>query len=146
METAGNPPVRLRQGGIASLSKVLCIVNPDLYAIYDARVAAALNAVQLKAQLDCGMAFRYVTGRNVTIHGRRDDNGRLLTKGFVHQYPYKKLRHCGWTSPKHGQNYWDYLGLLHACRQRIKGYRLSELEMALFYAAPVICAELLKCN
>ena len=143
-KTAANPPDLLSQSGIASLSKVMSVVDPDLFAIYDARVAAALNAVQLQAKLKRGIAFRYVVGRNVAIHGSRDAKGNQLSKGFVHAYPFGVLRSRGWVVPGRGQNYWTYLGLLHACKRQLDGYKLSELEMALFRAAPTICGDLLN--
>jgi|ERR1700683_5034105 len=37
----------LNMQGVATWSKILVVQNPDTYAIFDARVSAALNALQL---------------------------------------------------------------------------------------------------
>ena len=50
--------------GISSFSKILAIKDPDKYAIYDARVAVSLNAIQMIYQVSSGIAFPYVSVRN----------------------------------------------------------------------------------
>lgn len=51
--------------GVASYSKILAVTKPNIYAIYDARVAACLNAIQYNANgVRKGIAFNYVPGRN----------------------------------------------------------------------------------
>ena len=51
--------------GVASYSKIFAVTNPNIYAIYDARVAACLNAIQYNANgVRKGIAFNYVPGRN----------------------------------------------------------------------------------
>jgi hypothetical protein len=134
------PQLTYRQAGIASLSKILAVANPDLFAVYDARVAAALNAVQLGSGVHQWIAFRYVGGRNVTIHGRRDDSGRLTEEGFVHMHPIASLQSRGWSVPGRGLNYLTYLAVLQECKRRLRGYKLAALEIALFANAVRVCA------
>ena len=50
--------------GVASYSKVLGIIDPEKFAIYDARVAVALNAIQLLNNSKSGNFFPYLSGRN----------------------------------------------------------------------------------
>lgn len=50
--------------GVASYSKIFAIVDMEKYAIYDARVAVCLNAIQWNYHIRKGVAFNYVPGRN----------------------------------------------------------------------------------
>ena len=67
--------------GISSFSKILAIKGPDKYAIYDARVAVSLNAIQIIYQISSGVAFPYVLGRN-RITG---DATSKPPRGFVYR-------------------------------------------------------------
>jgi hypothetical protein len=53
--------------GIASWSKVLSIRDPSKYAIYDARVAAALNCVQVVEGVRRGILFPLLPSQNKLI-------------------------------------------------------------------------------
>ncbi|HRE19626.1 MAG TPA: hypothetical protein PKW21_01140 [Rhabdaerophilum sp.] len=53
--------------GIASWSKILAIRNPEKYQIYDARVAASLNALQIIGTGTCAEHFPNVPSRNKVI-------------------------------------------------------------------------------
>ena len=54
--------------GIASWSKALCVRNPNIYAIYDARVALALNCLQEAYQVDTPKLFPLLTGQNKAVN------------------------------------------------------------------------------
>ncbi len=54
--------------GIASWSKALSIREPDRYAIYDARVAVSLNALQIIHKVAEPVLFPLLTGQNKTIN------------------------------------------------------------------------------
>lgn len=140
VRVAGRRQAKYAQAGIASLSKILAMSDPDVFAVYDARVAAALNALQLRANVRHGIAFRYVGGRNVMIHGRRGRHGRLVDQGFVHVHPRASLRNNGWLVPGPGLNYLTYLAVLKECKRRLPGYKLPALEIALFANAVDVCA------
>ena len=57
-------------GGIASYSKMYSFYDPDMYAIYDARVAVSLNMIQFIADKPF-LFFPYLKGRNKKIEAVR---------------------------------------------------------------------------
>lgn len=67
--------------GVASYSKILSVKDCRKYAIYDARVAAGLNAVQLLMSAENPLFFHYIPGRNTTIQGNKKQTG------FVKLFP-----------------------------------------------------------
>jgi len=64
------PSVLIANGkkGIASWSKALCVRNPRAYAIYDARVALALNCLQKSYPIDTPILFPLLTGQNQAVN------------------------------------------------------------------------------
>jgi hypothetical protein len=56
--------IGLGKTGIASWSKVLCIRDPNSYAIYDARVAVALNSLQVAAKVRQPKLFPMLASQN----------------------------------------------------------------------------------
>jgi hypothetical protein len=66
--------------GVATWSKILAIRNPDKYAIYDARVGAALLALQLLQRTTIPILFSHVPSRNKAI-GLRVGMGRGIRHG-----------------------------------------------------------------
>ena len=54
--------------GIASWSKALSIIDPEHYAIYDARVAMSLNALQIIDRVKDAKYFPPLKGRNTLIN------------------------------------------------------------------------------
>jgi len=126
--------------GIASYSKILSIVAIDKYAIYDARVAACLNAVQFNYGIKKGMAFNYVDGRNNII-------GHVGKKiGFVYQnqFTIKELVTKGWEAVKPDFTYSKYLTTIKTCLSDFPNYNLFDLEMALFAKAEQECSAALN--
>lgn len=128
-----NPPTPLQ--GVASYSKIFSIVYPQKFAIYDARVAACLNASQINANIKDGLAFNYVPGRNNVV-------GNVASKsGFTQdpRFSTKQLVLSGWLPIKRNQTYTKYLELLFACLSERPNYSLAMLEMALFANAECEC-------
>lgn len=126
--------------GIASYSKVFSIMDMNKYAIYDARVAACLNAVQINYGLDDGLAFNYVSGRNNII-------GNVIKKiGFVYEpnFTIKSLVERGWSKIKKDDTYETYLNLLNKCLESFPDNNLYDLEMALFSNAELECSTALN--
>ena len=128
-----NPSTPLK--GIASYSKIYSIIDMDKYAVYDARVAAALNAIQWNYGVKDGMAFNYINVRNNII-------GNATKKiGFVYQEPFKvkNLVAKGWRKIRKDDTYQVYLDLLQTCLKQLPKYNLYELEMVLFANAEKEC-------
>lgn len=123
--------------GVASYSKILSIAQPDKFAIYDARVAGCLNAVQINASIQHGVAFNYVPGRNNVV-------GNAATKvGFTQdaRFSVKVLVKTGWSPVKREQTYTTYLKMLSLCLGKLPNYSLTSLEMALFANAECECQQ-----
>lgn len=123
--------------GVASYSKILSIAQPDQFAIYDARVAGCLNAVQINAGIQQGVAFNYVPGRNNVV-------GNTASKlGFTQdaRFSVRALVKSGWTTMQRDQTYAIYLKTLSLCLENLPNYTLASLEMALFANAEVECLE-----
>ena len=132
--SSGNPKMPIK--GVASYSKIFSIVDLDRYAIYDARVAACLNAVQWNNKTIGAMAFNYIPGRN-NITGNA-----VNKKGFVFQDPFtrKILIKAGWTKIKRDETYSFYLSTLKECLKSLTEYKLYDLEMVLFANAENECS------
>ena len=114
--------------GVASYSKIFSITDLENYAIYDARVAVCLNAIQLKNNIKNGLAFNYVPGRN-------NVTGNVEKKiGFSQQekYKVKRLVKNGWSRIKRDETYEIYLTTLKKCHEQFPTYKLYDLEMVLF--------------
>lgn len=110
--------------GIASWSKVLCIRNPSEYAIYDARVAAALNSVQIVSGVQRGMLFPLLPGRNKLIRSAAADMR-------AHARANK------WVNIEDTLCYETYLALLVAVAKHCDKSQttIAEIEMLLFSRA-----------
>lgn len=113
--------------GVASWSKVLGIIDPDKFAIYDARVAVSLNALQLLSKPETRYFFPYLQGRNNIV-------GNSTKKiGFSQRPEFKKNGELmkNWQRIPRNETYTHYLELLdHASKG--SGYSVYEIEMALF--------------
>lgn len=76
--------------GIASWSKILVVRDPERYAIYDARVGAALNALQVVHRLEEPLLFPKVPSQNTVIREYQrnevtvSDNARSVPKGSAY--------------------------------------------------------------
>jgi hypothetical protein len=126
--------------GVASYSKIFSIAAPARYAIYDARVAACLNATQFLAGVKNGLAFNYVAGRNNVV----GHSGKK--QGFVYNEYFKveSLQASGWSKVARNDTYKAYLTLLNACAKRLGNTPLYALEMSLFAFAEQQCSKAVK--
>lgn len=126
--------------GVASYSKILSIAQPNQFAIYDARVAGCLSAVQINAGILKGVAFNYVPGRNNVV-------GNTASKlGFTQdaRFSVKVLVKSGWSPIKRDQTYARYLNTLSLCLENLPNYSLTSLEMALFANAECECRQAME--
>ena len=124
--------------GISSFSKILAIVDPSKYVIYDARVAVSLNAIQLINGTKNGLAFPYLPGRN-KITG---DSSSRPRRGFSNlpKYSIENLtaRNTGWCKVTPNDAYQRYLIILKSIIKKNPQYKLHELEMTLFAQAEML--------
>jgi len=113
--------------GIASYSKVLSIANPSRFAIFDARVAVSIVAIQLLSETEKGIHLGFLSGRNKIV-GHNNDK-----LGFSQKDDFKKkhIRFDNWEKPKRNDVYKMYLEILRKDATEL-GKDISELEMALF--------------
>ena len=127
--------------GIASYSKILAAAFPEDYAIYDARVAASLNAIQLLNPSEGNIAFHYLAGRNNIV------GNKIKKIGFTEdqRYSVKNL-----ISPNHNflpinknNIYSTYINLLKNIIQKNANFKLYECEMVLFSQAEDLCTEIM---
>jgi hypothetical protein len=120
--------------GIASFSKVLAVKDSKKYAIYDARVAVSINAIQIIAKTDKGIAFPYLAGRN-NITGNSTSKPR---RGFstMNEVAIKTLtsKPTSWTKVQKDEAYEIYINLLQKVSTDLR-IPVCNLEMALFSQA-----------
>ena len=123
--------------GIASFSKVLAIVDPFKYAIYDARVAVSLNAVQMICSACSGEAFPYLPGRN-NITGNWDPKKpRGFSKNSAASIKTLLSPPYNWNKIPSNSAYARYLKILNSISGNIN-VPLYELEMTLFSQAEAL--------
>ena len=129
--------------GVASYSKILAIKDPNRYAIYDARVAAALNAIQLLCAPIVPsfnkIHFPYLAGRNSIIEGTREK------PGFVKIANKKKLLSMKFGVIRPQDTYGTYLSLLDGIAGSFEAVNILDVEMVLFSEAPSLCKQATKC-
>jgi hypothetical protein len=119
--------------GIASWSKALVIHDPNQYAIYDVRVVAILNYLQMLDQdLVQKIRFRITNGgRNATI------NQANYIMDINNMYN-------GWIAIPQNQVYsGHYLPLLRQSAEMI-GTNISTVEMILFNYAPILAEQIIE--
>jgi hypothetical protein len=110
--------------GIASWSKALCVRDPLQYAIFDARVSASLNALQIiyQARIDVPIRFPVLASQNRQV---MDGNAQLKRHFAIH----------GWPGEPAGF-YRDYLELCRSAGARLgvpgEPLPIYAVEMALF--------------
>ncbi|MBA6350296.1 hypothetical protein [Colwellia sp. BRX8-9] len=131
----GTPKLPLK--GIASYSKIFSIADMEKYAIYDARVAVCLNAIQWNEGLQRGIAFNYIAGRN-NITGHQTNK-----IGFAHRNEFLtvNLVNNGWESVMKNETYQVYLDVLNECLKKLPDHKLYDLEMVLFANAEKECVK-----
>ena len=123
--------------GVASYSKILSIVQPERFAIYDARVAVAINAAQMMFGSP-GMAFPYIPGRN------KITGNSLSRQGFsqISDFSTAALVRRGWQEVSKANAYEIYLNLLQELRERFsKSVKIFDMEMTFFSQAEKLVLE-----
>lgn len=113
--------------GIASWSKVAAFSDPQAHAIFDARVAFSLNALQwLAGQAPCWW-FPQLPGRN-----------KLLTA----TWPLLKAQRVkqGWLRQADDVVYGNYLASLRTVAQEL-GAEIDDIEMILFAKAETLAQQ-----
>lgn len=119
--------------GIASWSKALVIHDPNKYAIYDVRVVASLNYLQiLSEELDQKIRYRIINGgRNATINRAN----RMIHNSNMYN---------DWLGIPQNQIYsGHYLPLLRQSAEII-GTNISTVEMILFNYAPILAEQIIE--
>jgi hypothetical protein len=122
--------------GIASYSKILSIKDPEGYAVFDARVAASLNAIQLLLDRDKRLVpphllvFFAPVGQNETIN-------RFNSAAFP-----VALKRLGFSAVERNAIYGTYMASVHAISGIIHKSVL-EIEMFLFAQAVQLSEEAL---
>lgn len=123
--------IEMGSKGIASWSKALCITDPDKYAIYDARVAASLNSIQIIRNIENKVLYPVLTSRNVTV----SKGIKLITK-IARKHNWKYASECRF--------YRDYLKLLESVSRVSNGscnVSICTIEMLLFAKAEELVVE-----
>jgi hypothetical protein len=112
--------------GIASYSKILAVWDPTRFAIFDARVAAALNAVQMIADQTLNIRFPIPPGQSAAIKRfAKYVNGR----GARYEVPKKEV-------------YSTYLQIIGVVAKTLNCTELYRIEMLLFALAPRLARQL----
>lgn len=120
--------------GIASFSKVLAIKDPLKYAIYDARVAVGLNAIQMILAVTSGEIFPYLSGRNKITGDWSAKPPRGFSKSKEASITTLTYPPYNWKKIPISDAYERYLELLQLISKNLD-VPLYELEMTLFSQA-----------
>lgn len=128
--------------GIASYSKILAAAFPEDYAIYDARVAASLNAIQLLNPSHGRIAFHYLAGRNNIVGNKNKKIGFTEDQRFS----IKNLTSSDNNFLPIDKNnvYNIYINLLKNIVQKNPNFKLHECEMVLFAQAEELCTKVMN--
>ena len=108
--------------GIASWSKAICLHNPYKYAIYDARVSASLNSLQIINNIENKLFFPIPSSRNNII-------------GTGAKYIKKEATNTKWKSAEESDFYMKYLKYLEnsvSVFDKKLNVELFTIEMLLF--------------
>jgi len=121
--------------GISSYSKILAIKDPKKYAIFDARVAASLNAIQL-------LAIRKAESRapQPIFFAAPESQNKTIRK-FCSAASSKALKNKGFVPLAYDEIYGRYIELLKQMHRTV-GRSILEIEMFLFAEAERICVEI----
>jgi hypothetical protein len=112
--------------GIASYSKLLAVWDPNRFAIFDARVATTLNAVQMIGDKNLNIRFPIPPGQNAAI------------KRFA---KYINGRSVRYEVPKK-EAYDTYSRIISAVAKRLNRTELYRIEMLLFALATRLARQL----
>lgn len=138
--TAGLIPNSI--SGVASWSKIFAASDPCKFAIYDARVAASLNAIQIIDEPTRASFFPYLPGRNIIV----GHSGKKI--GFSYDYRFSKkslIRSSSeWEIIKKKDTYQRYIQLLSMVLTKLPEYKMYHLEMTLFSESENLCHSLMN--
>jgi hypothetical protein len=115
--------------GVATWSKILTVRNPNYYPIYDARVAASLNALQLVSAIKEPILFPQVPSRNSKIAHFH----KLISRRFPEAIRVPRSR-----------AYEDYVSLVGAVARKSGLASPDEVEMILFANAEKLVIKFLN--
>ncbi len=115
--------------GVATWSKILTVQNPNHYPIYDARVAASLNALQVASDIKETMFFPQVPSRNSAI---------------ARFQKWMRLRFPEAIRVPRSRAYGDYVALVGAVAKNSGLTSPDEVEMILFAKAEMLVTKLLN--
>lgn len=116
--------VAMGANGIASWSKILCILQPSNFAIYDARVSASLNALQIIDNTENAKIYPMLSSRNNTIK-----KGTKLIKSYAEEHSWGDVSRCDFYGA-----YLNYLTKTAIEREKF-AVSISTIEMLLFAKA-----------
>ncbi|WP_170325427.1 hypothetical protein [Ruegeria arenilitoris] len=122
--------------GVASYSKILSFMDPSEFAIYDARVAISLNAIQLLQREKHGTAFTYLPGRNTKL--------QIFRK--LPPTQRSALLQTGWSPLASNDCYAFYLSTLKRVRSELGSAQLYKLEMSLFADAEELAGRYIEAS
>jgi len=125
---------------VSSYSKLYSMIDPDNFAIYDSRVAACLNALQLNLNIKKGYVFNYVNGRNKIIGYRDKKTGFTQDDRYKESYLEYKFN---WLKIKKKNNYNFYIEFLKKIQLELENIKIYDLEMILFSDAEKQCLKLI---
>ena len=116
--------------GVASWSKVLCIRDPEAYAIFDARVSTSLNCLQIIHGVPNPVLYPLLPGQNRTIQ-----------KGTEHITTLAGAN--AWTPASEHQYYRKYLSLVSEVANSCEApnAKIYTIEMLLFALAESLLAK-----
>jgi hypothetical protein len=110
---------------------VLSVKDPDEFAIYDARVAACLNAIQLEA-----------TSKNKIFFPIPQSRNSIISK-FAKIFTREALLDIGFEDLERDDVYLTYLKLIRRLGD-LEVKKIIEIEMYLFSMGPEICERRLQ--
>ena len=113
--------------GIASWTKIATFANPSRFAVFDARVAFSLNAVQALSDTSERLHFPRLPTQNPLLRRVGPALGAMA-------------REEGWRSIEADDVYITYLQVLASVASQAK-CRLDEVEMLLFARAELLASE-----
>lgn len=111
--------------GVASWSKLLCVRNPEDYAIFDARVSVALNSLQVSGNVSNPFLFPLLSSRNRVI---KDGNRQI--RDFAERSKWNM---------ENADFYCEYIKLLKAvAKKQNPTVPIYTVEMLLFSQAEIL--------
>tara|TARA_R110002110_G_scaffold18232_10_gene76791 strand:+ start:1357 stop:2091 length:735 start_codon:yes stop_codon:yes gene_type:complete len=124
--------------GMASYSKILAAIDPERFAIYDSRVAASLNALQVIRNVENGLVFNVPQGRNKIVGDLTNKRGFSQEERFK---PRTLVNERGWLRIRRDDTYEVYCQFMRAVLKKLPGEKLYRLEMLLFASAESLAIE-----